>query len=101
MALSPRWGVELWQATPRVRTFQRTAPLWQLTRSSRVGSATIARSARGGPAASRDEPVWVNSSSTVQAMTTEAEPGGRSRTSRAKASSIAAIPPLMSQAPRP
>ena len=43
----------------------------------------------------------VNSSSTVQAMTTDADPAGRSRTSRAKAVSIAAIPPLMSQAPRP
>ena len=48
-----------------------------------------------------DEPVWVNSSSTVQAMTTDAEPAGRSRTSRAKAASIAAIPPLMSHEPRP
>ena len=67
-------GVELWQATPRVRIFQRTAPLWQLTMSSRVGSATIARSAPCGLAARCDEPVWVNSSSTVQAMTTEAEP---------------------------
>ncbi len=45
--------------------------------------------------------MWVNSSSTVQAMTTDAEPLGRSRTSRAKATSIAAIPPLMSQDPRP
>ena len=45
--------------------------------------------------------MWVNSSSTVQAMITEAESPGRSRTRRANAVSIAAIPPLMSQAPRP
>ena len=43
----------------------------------------------------------MNSSSTVQASTTEAAPGGRSRQSRAKAVSMAAIPPLMSHEPRP
>ena len=69
--------------------------------SSLVGSATIARSAPGGPEASCDEPLWVYSSSTVQAMITEDEPLGRSRTSRAKATSIAAIPPLTSHEPRP
>ena len=43
----------------------------------------------------------MNSSSTVQARTTEAAPGGRSRQSRATAMSMAAIPPLMSHEPRP
>ena len=44
---------------------------------------------------------WVNSSSTVQARSTDAEPAGRSRTSRANATSIAAMLPLTSHEPRP
>ena len=43
----------------------------------------------------------MNSSSTVHARSTDAEPAGRSRTSRANADSIAAIAPLTSHEPRP
>ena len=43
----------------------------------------------------------MNSSSTVQARSTDAAPAGRSRTRRANAESIAAIEPLTSQDPRP
>ena len=56
----PESGVELWQARPCVWTFQRTAPLWDVTTSSRVGSATMPRSARRPPEVSKsarwDEP---------------------------------------------
>ena len=51
--------------------------------------------------ANRCTPRKVNSSSTVQAMTTRAAPAGFSRTTRAKAVSIDAMPPFTSQAPRP
>ena len=57
--------------------------------SARGRAASARRRSPGRPRASvsarRDEPVWVNSSSTVQARITDADPAGRSRTSRANA----------------
>ena len=42
MALTPSCGLELWQARPRVRSFQRTAPRWATITFRSVGSAMTA-----------------------------------------------------------
>src|SRR5579872_3396000 len=112
MALTPSLGRELWQARPRVRSFQRTAPRWATMTLRSVGSATTATVG----AADKSEPdragslhnraralaPWaVDSSSHVHDMTTLAARFGRSATSRANAANMAAIPPFTSQAPRP
>ena len=106
MALTPSSGRELWHDLPAVSRSQRTAPLWAWTTSSPVGSATTASNGPPQPPrrsvfANLCTPRKVNSSSTVQAMTTRAAPAGFSRTRRAKAVSMAAMPPFTSQAPRP
>ncbi len=46
IAFLPRWGFELWAATPRVSICQRRTPLLQVTARISVGSATSAAQGR-------------------------------------------------------
>ena len=101
IALTPSEGREEWAALPDTWRRNRSTPLCATTTARSVGSPTTAPAAAMPASTSAAIPVWVYSSST--APTNQTSRRGRSRpcVTRASASTIAAIAPLQSQAPRP